>query len=166
MQGLVVPKAELAMRVSFDLDDTLICYQKEVPREPSRIPFFLKFWLNEPLRQGTRILISELRRKGCRVEVCTSSSRSPLLLRVWFAFYGIRVGRIITQRTYEAYLRRLPDEQAPSKNPRVFGIDLHIDDSEGVKREGEQYGFDVLVIDPSDLDWAQRVLDAISRRKS
>jgi hypothetical protein len=29
----------------------------------------------------------------------------------------------------------------PSKNPRAFGIDLHVDDSEGVKLEGKKYGF-------------------------
>ena len=47
---------------------------------------------------------------------------------------------------------------------RAFGIQLHIDDSEGVKREGEMYGFDVLVIAPDDAQWTERVLEAVKRR--
>lgn len=151
------------MRVSFDLDDTLICYGKVVPCEPVKLPL-LKFWLNEPLRQGTRALIADLKRSGCDVCICTSSSRSPLLVRLWMALHGVWIGRIITQETYTAYLRRFPDSQPPSKNPRAFGIDLHIDDSEGVKREGDRYGFDVLVIAPDDSDWARRVVEEVKRR--
>lgn len=152
------------MRISFDLDDTLICYQKEVPREPAKIPFFLKPWLNEPLRHGTHSLITELRRKGCDIWVCTSSSRSPLLVRTWLAFYGVWISRVVTQETYAAYLKRFPDSNPPSKNPRAFGIELHIDDSEGVKREGEIHGFDVLVIAQDDTQWAERVLQAVAQR--
>jgi hypothetical protein len=153
------------MRVSFDLDDTLICYQQGVPREPSRIPFFLKPWLNEPLRQGTRALITELKAQGCDVWVCTSSSRSPFLVRVWLALYGVWINNVVTQETYVAYLKRFPDSKPPSKNPRVFGIELHIDDSEGVKREGELYGFDVLVIAHDDEQWAERVLQTVAKRR-
>lgn len=31
-------------------------------------------------------------------------------------------------------------KQLPSKFPPSFGIDLHIDDSEGVKMEGKEHG--------------------------
>jgi hypothetical protein len=157
-------ESHLMMRVSFDLDDTLICYQQGVPRERSRIPFFLKPWLNEPMRQGTRELIAALKQKGCDVWICTSSSRSPFLVHAWLAFYGISVGHVVTQETYTAYLRRFPDSKPPSKNPRAFGIKLHIDDSEGVKREGELYGFDVLVIAPEDTRWAEIVMEEVDRR--
>jgi hypothetical protein len=153
------------MRVSFDLDDTLICYQKGVPCEPSKIPFFLKPWLKEPLRQGTRALIAEMKRRGCDVWICTSSSRSPVMVRVWLAFYGIWVTSVVTQETYAAYLKRFPDSTPPSKNPRAFGVDLHIDDSEGVKREGEHHGFDVLVIAHDDTRWTDRVLQAVGQRR-
>ncbi|HLK58100.1 MAG TPA: hypothetical protein VKU00_16150 [Chthonomonadaceae bacterium] len=151
------------MRISFDLDDTLICYQKEVPSERGRIPFFLKPWINEPLRQGAPALMAELKRQGWEVCVCTSSYRSPMVVRLWLACYGIFVGRVINQDTYEAHLRRYPDPQPPSKNPRLFGIHLHIDDSEGVKREGEQYGFDVCVVSPEDANWTQSILEVARR---
>jgi len=152
------------MRISFDLDDMLICYQKEVPRETAKIPL-LPLWLDEPLRQGTRSLIADLKQKGCDVWICTSSSRSPFLIRLWLALHGVWIsGRIITQETYTDYLKRFPDSDPPSKNPRAFGINLHIDDSEGVKREGEQYGFAVLVIAPDDTEWTQRVSEEVTRR--
>ncbi len=151
------------MRVSFDLDDMLICYQPGVPRETANLPL-LQHWLDEPLRQGTRPLIADLKSCGCDVWICTSSSRSPLLVRLWLALHGVWVGRIITQETYTAYLRRFPDSQPPSKNPRAFGIDLHIDDSEGVRCKGEQYGFDVLVVASNDREWVQRVVEEVKRR--
>ena len=151
------------MRLSFDLDDTLICYQPEVPREPNRVLFFLRPWINEPLREGTCELFQELRKRGVEIEICTSSYRSPRLIRLLLACYGLRVGRIITQDTYEAYLRQHPQNYPPSKNPRAFGIDFHVDDSEGVRQEGKRFGFDTVVVSPEDKDWCQRILEAIDQ---
>ena len=86
------------------------------------------------------------------------------MVRLWLALHGVWIGRVITQETYEAYLRRFPDSDPPSKNPRAFGIDLHIDDSEGVRLEGEQYGFDVLVVASDDTEWTQRVTAEVGNR--
>lgn len=84
------------MRLSFDLDDTLICYQPDVPCEPSRVPLFLKPWVNEPLRQGTRALFRELRKRGVEIGICTSSYRSPFVIRLWLACYGLTVtGKVV-----------------------------------------------------------------------
>lgn len=151
------------MRLSFDLDDTLICYQSGVPCEPNRVLFFLRPWVNEPLRLGTRELFRELRKRGVEIAICTSSYRSPWLIRLWLVCYGLSVTRIITQDTYEAYLRRYPETYPPSKNPGAFGMDLHIDDSEGVWQEGKQFGFETLVVSPEDTDWNRRVLEAVDR---
>ena len=53
------------MRISFDLDDTLICYQPGVPQEKS-----LLAWLaREPLRLGAKALIRELQRSGHSVGI-------------------------------------------------------------------------------------------------
>lgn len=51
-------------------------------------------------------------------------------------------------------------DRIPTKNPAAFGIALHIDDSEGVRQEGEAHGFRVLVISRNDEDWTDRVLQA------
>jgi hypothetical protein len=52
---------------------------------------------------------------------------------------------------------------SPSKRPHAFKIALHIDNSPGVAIEGERHGFNVCVIDPSDNDWADKVLNAVER---
>jgi hypothetical protein len=36
-----------------------------------------------------------------------------------------------------------------------------VDDSDGVREEGEKYGFGVVVVSPEDPDWVQRVLEAV-----
>jgi len=38
-----------------------------------------------------------------------------------------------------------------------FGIDLFVDDSDGVMLEGEMHGFGVIVVDPGDPCWASKV---------
>ncbi len=43
----------------------------------------------------------------------------------------------------------------------MFGIDLHIDDSEGVRLEAEKYGFRALIIGEYDRQWTETVLQAI-----
>ena len=63
------------MRISFDLDDTLVCYQPGVPQEPC-LPWYLR-WLavNKPLRLGTVNLFRKLRGRGWEVWVYTTSYR-------------------------------------------------------------------------------------------
>ena len=51
----------------------------------------------------------------------------------------------------------------PTKFPSQFGIDLHIDDSEGVVIEGKEYGFKVLRVDPEDKNWTQTIEDEIGK---
>ena len=48
----------------------------------------------------------------------------------------------------------------------IFGIDLHVDNSEGVRMEGDEHGFRVLVVRPDDTQWAQKVLDSVARVKA
>jgi len=79
------------MRISFDLDDTLVCYQPGVPQEP-RLPWYLR-WLvaDEPLRRGTMNLICELRRYGWEVWIYTTShSRAPLVAIAWRSHRRLR----------------------------------------------------------------------------
>jgi len=148
------------MRISFDLDDTLICYQPHVPCEPRRVPFLLRRWFDEPLRAGTIDLLSELTRRGWDIWIYTTSGRSERYMRWWLRFFGIRLGGVVNEYTHR---RRVPLAQRVSKYPPYFHIDLHIDDSEGVRMEGEKYGFEVLTISPDDPDWTTRVLAAAAK---
>jgi len=145
------------MRISFDLDDTLICYQPEVPREPRLAWYQRVFAGDEPLRRGSRLLMGRLRERGWEICVYTTSCRRPALVRRWLRCHGIRVANVINQDVYEAHLKRVPHYRPPTKNPKAFGIDLHVDDLEGVRLEGETHGFRVLVVRPDDEAWADKV---------
>jgi hypothetical protein len=148
------------MRISFDLDDTLICYRDGTPCEP-RLWWPLR-WLmkDEPLRRGARELAGELRRRGHELWIYTTSHRRPMWVRLWLRAHGIRVGGVVNG---ERHARCFGECSSPSKRPHAFEIDLHVDDSRGVAMEGEAHGFNVCVIDPGDADWASKVLAAVDQ---
>ncbi|WP_422929287.1 hypothetical protein [Singulisphaera sp. PoT] len=148
------------MRISFDLDDTLICYQPGTPCEPRprRVRWLLTS--REPLRSGSRELMLALERRGWEVWIYTTSYRTPWSVRRWLKSYGIRVGRVINQKGHERRIRQATPPRPPSKHPGLFDIDLHVDDLEGVRIEGEWHGFRVLVVAPDDVEWAEKVLSA------
>ena len=143
------------MRISFDLDDTLICLDPNVPRE--RTPWLARFISNEPLRAGAVDLMSRLRRYGWLIDVYTSSLRPAWRVRLWLRAYGIRVERVVNSN---AHNRTDGVPEGPSKHPGQWQIDLHVDDSEGVALEGRRFGFNVVCVRPDDLDWTTRVLEA------
>lgn len=150
------------VRISFDIDDTLACLPHHSAAEPNTLPDCLHRWLGEPLRAGTRELIRELRRQDCSVWVYTSSGRTPAYIRRWLMLYGIHVDGVVNSARHDRVIAERGLRNAPSKLPRAFDIDLHVDDSEGVGQEGHDHGFRVVVVQPDDQRWAQRVLDAVA----
>src|SRR5262245_25677067 len=79
------------MRISFDLDDTLICYGAGIPCEP-RPPWYKRvLTTGEPLRYGARALMGALRSRGCELWVYTTSHRRPRSVKLWLRSYGVRV---------------------------------------------------------------------------
>ena len=149
------------IRISFDIDDTLACQLHHCDVEHSWLPNFVHRWLGEPLRFGTRSLTRKLRRQGCSIWVYTSSGRTPSYIRRWLLLHGIRVDGVVNSVRHGHALAAHGLENSPSKFPPAFDIDLHVDDSEGVKLEGHDHGFRVVVVHPEDENWAQRVLDAV-----
>ena len=150
------------IRISFDVDDTLACQPHHSAAEHSRLPAAVHRWLGEPLRTGTRRLTRELRRQGCSIWVYTSSGRTPSYIRRWLLLYGVHVDGIVNSVRHSHALNVHGFSNSPSKFPPAFGIDLHVDDSEGVKIEGHEHGFRVVVVRPDDENWAQRVIDAVA----
>ncbi|MFO0950636.1 MAG: hypothetical protein U0835_05680 [Isosphaeraceae bacterium] len=143
------------MRISFDLDDTIVCGE-EVPAD-AELPFWRRWRYPERPRRGTGTLLRQLDVAGHEIWVYTTSFRSEGYLRGWFRTLGIRLGGVVNQRVHD----RVVGRGGPSKNPRVFGIDLHVDDSDGVRAEGERHGFRVVVVSPTDPEWSARVLEAV-----
>lgn len=151
------------VRISFDIDDTLACQAEHSAAEHSRLPNFVHRWLGEPLRVGTRALTRELRRQNCSVWVYTSSGRTPAYIRRWLMLYGIHVDGVVNSVRHSEALAERGLVNSPSKLPSAFDIDLHVDDSEGVRLEGHDHGFRVVVVRPDDENWAQQVLQAVGK---
>jgi len=146
------------VRISFDIDDTLIC-DSSVPTE-QHVSWWRRWRYPERLRLGTRSLMTALIRRRCKIWIYTSSGRCPRYLKSWFASFGISVEGIVNLDRHE----RTVGLRGPSKFPPAFGIDLHVDDSPGVAMEGTDHRFPVLVIAPHDPDWVGRVLSEVDAR--
>lgn len=153
------------MRISFDIDDTLVWRESTMPRETSLLPIPVHRWLTELLRRGTRQLFCQLREQGCSIWIYTSSLRTPFHIWLWLRLHGVRVDGIVNDDRHRRELSRCNFTHPLSKYPPAFGIDLHIDDSEGVRLEGKTHGFQVLVISPDDEDWADKVLNAVAQAR-
>ncbi|KYC40272.1 hypothetical protein WA1_27455 [Scytonema hofmannii PCC 7110] len=157
------------MRISFDLDDTLICYEPSCLLEPNCVPFFLQPLFRESLRLGTRSLLRKLQKQNHSLWIYTTSYRSTCYLKCWFFFYGIRIDNVVNGYKHERLVKNNPrlfwkNKYAPSKYPCYFGIDLHVDDSEGIRLEGLDHGFDVFIIHPQESNWYREVLKAVEDR--
>jgi hypothetical protein len=151
------------MRISFDLDDTLICYGVGVASEP-RLPWYFRLFLgDEPLRLGAPALMRRLQSRGWDVCIYTTSQRDPAAVRRWLRWHGVSVLTVINQDVHDSQLRPGPRHRTPSKNPAAFRIDLHVDDSDGVRQEGEEHGFRVMIVSPDDPQWVEKVLLAATQ---
>ena len=151
------------MRISFDLDDTLICRDPKVPCERDILVSLLRFLFPEPLRLGSVALIKQLSERGCRIWIYTSSGRSPRYIKLWLSLYGIKLEGVVNYKLHQRAIEAGLSPKTVSKYPPAFGIKLHIDDSEGVKLEGEKHGFTVLQVQPDDHNWTTIVLEKVEK---
>lgn len=154
------------MRIAFDVDETLIPYGDEFATERSVPLPFLQVWFPERLREGAAVLLRELTRQGWDVWIYTTSGRGEAYFRVWFALLGIRLGGVVNCDRHEKVVRdRQRNFPRCSKYPPAFGIDLLVDNSDGVAMEGKRCGFAVLLVDPDDPGWADKVRGAVRARR-
>jgi hypothetical protein len=154
------------MRIAFDLDDTLIPSTADLfPVERPR-GVFGRFLASEWLRRGAPDLMHALKGHRCDVWVYTTSSRSQRYITGLFRWYGVRLGGAINQEIHWEWLKQQDPGRRCSKYPPAFGIDLLIDDSEGVWMEGQQFGFRVVHVRPDDPDWVQTVVTEVNKNLS
>lgn len=146
------------MRIAFDVDGTLTPLgHGQFASAVHAFPLSLAF--REPLRDGAIRLMRELRAEGHDVWIYTSSFRSIGYMRLWFLFHGVRLGGVVNGELHREAIRGHMD--SPSKFPPAFGIDLLIDDQVGVEIEGSSLGFRVLIVDPGDSEWTDKVRAAV-----
>ncbi|NDY71876.1 hypothetical protein DO021_07395 [Desulfobacter hydrogenophilus] len=144
--------------ITFDLDDTLICWQPEIPTEYLTLPWHHK-WLNiEPLRYGTVHLFKQLRNYGWQIGIYTTSHRKPKYIKRLFNLHGLKLDLVINQDRHEKIIKNLLVKRKPSKLPNRVNAMLHIDNSEGVFIEGKRFHFRVLIVDPLDDNWTEKIL--------
>ena len=143
------------MIISFDLDDTLISNKFDI----EKIYLFHKLFKIEKLRKGTIDLSKELKKQNHKVYIYTTSYRSIRRIKWMFYFYGLSVDYIINQQKHLRNIKKFDFNS--SKFPPMFEIDIHIDDSQGVKIEGEKYGFRTIIISEFDENWTQTILKSI-----
>ncbi|HET9502990.1 MAG TPA: hypothetical protein VFO93_05590 [Hymenobacter sp.] len=139
-------------RIAFDLDNTLIRGEYDFAHETPTRRFWARLLGKEALRAGIVELAAHCQRRGWEVWVYTTSYRSAGYIRRLFWLHGIKLAGVVNQARHEREVR-----VRSTKYPPQFGVDLLIDDSEGVRIEGERHGFEVLVVSPTDTDWVARV---------
>jgi hypothetical protein len=155
------------MRIALDLDGTVIQSDIAFPLEPVPAhPLFLRP-PREKLRLGTVELATYIREAGHELWVYTSSYRKKSYIRRLFSRYGITLDGVVNQPAHDKTSQNFTDElQWISKYPPAFGIDLLVEDSEGVKQEGETWDFRVLVVQGNDENWVAAVKAAVSKTHS
>jgi len=145
------------MIISFDIDNTLIPYQNEFELEELNV--YGKLFKAERLRKGTKMLFKMLEAQKHEIWIYTTSYRTKLSLAKTFYSHGLYPKRYINGELNTKYLTQYGCTS--SKNPKLFGIDIHVDDSEGVRKEGERYGFETIIVNPSNENWAFDILEHI-----
>lgn len=140
------------MRIAFDLDNTLIRGAHAFALETPRCRLWARLLGRESLRAGIVELADYCRAQGWEIWVYTTSYRSAGYIRRLFWLHGIRLAGVVNQARHEREVT-----VRSTKYPPQFGIDLLIDDSEGVRLEAKRHGFNMLVISPVDTDWVAKV---------
>lgn len=155
------------MKIAFDLDDTLIPCRHGFATERPLPCSHLGVFFPETLRKGSQTLLQDLRKQGHEIWLYTTSQRSSRYLISWFWLLGIPLGGIINQKRHSLAMRAqpFPINQA-SKYPPAFGIDVLIDDSEGVILEGQKFDFTVINLKPDHENWVDFVLNALETHKN
>ncbi len=120
----------------------------------------------EKLRKGTIELMRYFQQQGEEIWVYTTSYRNTFYIRFLFALHGIVVRGVVNQAVHNQKIKNRTDWPRCSKYPPAFGIDLLIDDQEGVKIEAERHGFSMIWIKPEHQDWTEQVINEYKKIKS
>ncbi|WP_431686138.1 hypothetical protein [Hahella sp. NBU794] len=148
------------MRIAFDLDDTLIPTTGPFAAGERRLGPPAGLWFREALRTGAPALMQTLA-KDHEIWIYTTSLRKPWLVKAWFRLWGVRIGEVVNQDDHREAVAANQRYSRFSKAPRLFGIDLMIDDLPGVGIECERQGCRSVIVAPDDPEWVEKVLVSV-----
>ncbi len=150
------------MTISFDLDNTLIPGIKKF--DTRRKSILHKNFGLETFRIGTVELMKDLQADGHKIYIYTTSFRSTT--KIWWTFflYGVKPDKIINQKIHDRTLRE--KAKSYSKYLPIFNIDIHVDDSKGVKIEGQRHNFKTIIVTETDSAWINTVMTRIAQLQS
>lgn len=150
------------MRISFDLDDTLVLKTVDGPREEALPPRRKGVAIEEWLRKGTFDLLNQLQQRGWEILIYTNSYRGKSEIADWFAACGLTVCGVVNQQLHEQ--KQVESGMArpcPSKFPPWFHVDIHVDDSLELYADAQEHGFVMVRVAPDDPNWTSVVLKAV-----
>src|SRR5579871_259962 len=99
------PTTQTPMRISFDVDDTLVLYDPAAVLEMT-VPWWWRWRYTEPLRHGTRNLMLELLKRKCELWIYTTSYRHPRYMTGWFRSFGIPLTGVINQDRHDQVVKK------------------------------------------------------------
>jgi hypothetical protein len=141
------------MRISFDLDETII---SDWEVEPDLKGFRGN---KECLRKGTVELFKWIREQNHEIWIYTNSYRGRKALESWFQNCGIPVDGVINQFAHEQKRNEQDLRCKFEKNPKWFRIDMHFDDLEELAEQERIY-----YIDPLDSSWTDKIKKYIEEK--
>lgn len=154
------------MRISFDLDDTLILKSVDGPCEESFPARRRGEAIEERLRKGTRELFQALHARGWEILIYSNSYRGKTELATWFTECGLSICGVVNQQLHDQKLMESGQiAKCPAKFPPWYQVDLHVDDALEVYEDGQQYGFAVVRVAPDDPNWTEAVLKAADQKQ-
>ncbi len=136
------------MKVAFDLDNTLIRYAHDFALETPQKSLLARLFHVEKLRYGTIEIFNYCKSQNWETWIYTTSFRSKWYIKTLFWVHSIALDGVINQEIHNQNVK-----VSSSKHPPTFGIDVVIDDSEGVKIEGERFNFDVIWLKADNENW-------------
>lgn len=102
-----------------------------------------------------------LSQQNVEIWVYTTSLRKTDYINRVFWLYGIKLSGVVNQSVHNKYVT-----VNCSKYPVSSDIDLLIDDSEGVRIEAENFGFNALIVQPDDDNWVNKIIQTVISQKS
>ena len=142
------------MRISFDLDETLISSNIDWEVEPDLKGFRGE---KERLRKGTVELFNWIREQNHEIWIYTNSYRGRRSLEAWFQECGLPVDVVIDQIVHDQKRSEQDPKCKLEKNPEWFGIDLHFDDLDELANQKR-----ICKINPLDASWTDKVKQYIN----